>query len=48
MSLENEVDYERSPEGESYDETDVSLRAHFARMSESQLRHTIQRGPMSS
>ena len=26
MSLENEVDYERSPEGESYDETDVSLR----------------------
>jgi hypothetical protein len=38
MSLENEVDYERSPEGEAYDETDVSLRAHFARMGESQLR----------
>jgi hypothetical protein len=31
------VDYERHPQGEPMDETDVSLRAHFARMDDARL-----------
>ena len=38
MTPPNEIDYERAPEGAAYDETDVSLRAHFARMSDAKLR----------
>jgi hypothetical protein len=38
MALPNEIDYERSPEGTPYDETDVSLRAHLARMGDAKLR----------
>jgi hypothetical protein len=38
MTAPQEIDYERSPEGEPFDETDVSLRAHFARMSDAKLR----------
>ena len=38
MTAPQEIDYERSPEGTPFDETDVSLRAHLARMSDAQLR----------
>jgi hypothetical protein len=38
MSPTNERDYERSTDGEALDETDVSLRAYFSRMSDEKLR----------
>ena len=38
MSLPTEADYERSPDGTPLDETDVSLRAHFVRMTDEKLR----------
>ncbi len=34
---ENEVDYEHLPAGQQMDEVDVSLRAHFANMSDEKL-----------
>lgn len=34
---ENEVNYERMPEGMAMDETDINLRAHFSRMSDEKL-----------
>jgi len=38
MTPLNDIDYERSPDGTPFDETDVSLRAHFARMTDAKLR----------
>ena len=38
MTPTNEIDYERSADGSPLDETDVSLRAYFARMGEEKLR----------
>ena len=38
MNPTNEIDYERSADGAPLDETDVSLRAHLARMSDAKLR----------
>ncbi len=38
MTPTNEIDYERSPDGAPGDETDVSLRAYFTRMSDAKLR----------
>ena len=32
------IDYERPPSGEPTDETDISLRAHFARFDDERLR----------
>jgi hypothetical protein len=34
---ENDVNYERMPEGMAMDETDINLRAHFSRMSDEKL-----------
>ena len=38
MTPTNEIDYERSLDGSPLDETDISLRAYFARMSDEKLR----------
>jgi hypothetical protein len=37
MATQQTVDYEHLPAGQAMDETDVSLRAHFARMSDERL-----------
>jgi hypothetical protein len=38
MSVDDKVKYERLPEGKAMDETDFSLRYHFAEMSDERLR----------